>query len=176
MLRNNHIDSLLHRVRKWTFINSTLDSSSNRCGFSRRFHYPSTTNCKAQFSGWANTNHLSQMPHSTTVSLLNFLTNRAIGSNLPLRVCCNHLWFGTGHRRTGVSYIRGDKRRRYGTDSFLCTSLDKYDNTPRVIVVGGGHAGTEAACSAARTGVRTLLVTHKKSTIGNFYCYYFRVC
>ena len=36
-----------------------------------------------------------------------------------------------------------------------------------VIIVGGGHAGTEAACTAARMGRKTLLVTHKVDTIGN---------
>lgn len=35
-----------------------------------------------------------------------------------------------------------------------------------VIVIGGGHAGTEACTAAARMGAKTLLVTHKKSTIG----------
>ncbi len=39
-----------------------------------------------------------------------------------------------------------------------------------VIVIGGGHAGTEAALAAARTGASTLLLTHNIETIGQMSC------
>ena len=39
-----------------------------------------------------------------------------------------------------------------------------------VIVVGGGHAGTEAALAAARQGVNTLLITHSIDTLGQMSC------
>ena len=39
-----------------------------------------------------------------------------------------------------------------------------------VIVVGGGHAGTEAALAAARMGVDTLLLTHSIDTLGQMSC------
>ena len=39
-----------------------------------------------------------------------------------------------------------------------------------VIVVGGGHAGTEAALAAARMGSQTLLLTHNVETLGQMSC------
>src|ERR1041385_2588829 len=39
-----------------------------------------------------------------------------------------------------------------------------------VIIIGGGHAGGEAAAASTRCGARTLLLTHKPETIGEMSC------
>ncbi len=46
------------------------------------------------------------------------------------------------------------------------SDLQKYD----VIVIGGGHAGSEAAAASARAGAMTLLLTHRLDTIGVMSC------
>lgn len=58
--------------------------------------------------------------------------------------------------------IHSKQKRLQFLRSLLTSSKDKFD----VIVVGGGHAGTEASAAAVRMGAKTLLVTQKKSTIG----------
>jgi tRNA uridine 5-carboxymethylaminomethyl modification enzyme len=54
----------------------------------------------------------------------------------------------------------------YQVDFIIFPAMQKFD----VIVIGGGHAGCEAAAAAARMGAKTLLATHKIETIGEMSC------
>ena len=45
-----------------------------------------------------------------------------------------------------------------------------FPNQFDVIVIGGGHAGTEACLASARMGKKTLLITHNLETLGQMSC------
>ena len=69
--------------------------------------------------------------------------------------------------------VRSRLAKCYGRVSGLLNSPAmsiEYPAQFEVIVVGGGHAGTEAALAAARLGARTLLLTHNIETLGQMSC------
>src|SRR3989454_7222883 len=60
--------------------------------------------------------------------------------------------------------------RHSRTPSLHSAAMSGPSGTYDVVVIGGGHAGCEAAAAAARLGARTLLLTHQRATIGEMSC------
>lgn len=108
-------------------------------------------------------NHLTHFPTSPF-----FATNDtpALGPQSPCAVNARVLRTGLchHHRKYQVrSIIRLNSKP-------LCTVLLKPFSTYDVVVIGGGHAGTEASAAAARSGARTALVTPSVSNLGVCSC------
>ncbi|KAF6115131.1 mitochondrial tRNA translation optimization 1 [Phyllostomus discolor] len=75
----------------------------------------------------------------------------------PLRGCGRQIAASFTKRQFPLARFSGDS---------AAPGIPHFD----VVVIGGGHAGTEAAAAAARCGSRTLLLTHRVDTIGQMSC------
>ncbi|KAK7538986.1 mitochondrial protein-like protein [Phyllosticta citricarpa] len=83
----------------------------------------------------------------------------------PVALRARQLWTNAPRVRLPAYYRRNTLGRSFATISSEA-GLPTYD----VVVIGGGHAGTEASTAAARTGARTALVTPSLSNLGVCSC------
>ncbi|PIK34851.1 hypothetical protein BSL78_28321, partial [Apostichopus japonicus] len=95
-------------------------------------------------------------------------------NNLNFKVCANrimHLMAARLGLPAHLSLLRGKLTGKTLNLRYLSGNASEVDsNFYDVIVVGGGHAGCEAAAASARLGRKTLLLTHKIETIGEMSC------
>src|SRR5260370_7171861 len=62
------------------------------------------------------------------------------------------------------------KHGQPGMPSLHSAAMNDVTASFDVVIIGGGHAGCEAAAAAARVGATTALLTHRRATIGEMSC------